>query len=108
MIALDTTSIEAEWLKDLLTEISLLEKSLPAIFIHCDYRSANDKSHQENANVKINRHLKVRHKSLRYKMKNHVIALDFVRSEENLANHLTISLSRTVVLESSRGIGLSP
>ena len=36
MRALDTTSIEAEWLKDLLTKISLLEKALPAISIHCD------------------------------------------------------------------------
>ena len=108
MIALDTTSIEAEWLKDLLTEIPLMQKPLPAISIHCDCRSAIDKCHQENANVKMNRHLKVRHKSLRYKMKNHIIALDFVRSEKNLADHLTKGLSRAVVLESSRGMGLSP
>jgi hypothetical protein len=108
MIALDTTSIEAEWLKDLLNEIPFVEKPLPAISIHCDCRSAIDKCHQENVNVKMNRHLKVRHKSLRYKMKNHVIALDFVRSEKNLADHLTKGLSRAVVLESSRGMRLSP
>jgi len=59
MKALDTTSIEAEWLKDLLTEIPLLEKSLPAISIHYDLMSAIDKCHRENTNVKINRHLKV-------------------------------------------------
>ena len=65
MIALNTTSIEIEWLKDLLTEISLLEKSLPVISIHCDCRSAINKYHQKNANMKMNRHLKMRHKSLR-------------------------------------------
>ena len=54
MITLNTTNIEAKWLKDLLTKILLLEKSLPAIFIHCDCRSAIDKCHQENANVKMN------------------------------------------------------
>ena len=40
MRALDTTSIEAEWLKDLPTKIPLLEKSLPTISIHCDCKSA--------------------------------------------------------------------
>jgi len=56
MIALDTTNIEAEWLKDLLTEIPLLEKLLPVMSIHCVCRSAIDKCHQENANVKMNQH----------------------------------------------------
>ena len=107
MITFDTTSIEAEWLKDLLTEILLLEKWLTAISIYYDCRSVIDKCHQENANVKMNRHLKVRHKLLRYKMKNHVIALDFVRSEKNLADHIIKSLSWAVVLESLRGMGLS-
>ena len=59
MIALNTTNIEVEWLKNLLTEITLLEKSLPAISIHCDCRSAIDKVHQVNANLKMIRHLKV-------------------------------------------------
>ena len=59
MIALDSTSIEAEWLKDLLIEILLLEKPLPFIFIHCNCRSTIDKYHQENANVNMNRYLKV-------------------------------------------------
>ena len=61
-----------------------------------------------NANLKMIRHLKVQYKSLRYKMKNHVIALDFVRSEKNLADHLAKGLSKAVILESSRGMGLSP
>jgi len=40
-------------------------------------------------------------------MNNHVIALTFVGFEKNLADHLIKGLSRAVVLESSRGIGLS-
>jgi hypothetical protein len=108
MIAMDTTSIEAEWLRDLLLDIPLIAKPLPVISIHCDCRSAIEKCSQENANVKMSRHLKIRHKSLREKMKQNIIALNFVRSEKNLADHLTKGLSRTVVLESSRGMGLSP
>jgi len=107
-IAMDTTSIEAEWLKDLLIEISLLERSLPNISIHCDYWSAIDKCHQENANMKMNQYLKVRHKSLRCKMKNHVIVLDFVRFEKNLTDYLTKGLSGIVVLESSKGMSSNP
>jgi len=34
--------------------------------------------------------------------------LDFVRFEKNLAYHLTKGLSRTVVLQSSRKMELSP
>ena len=75
MIALNTISVKAEWLKDLLIEILLIKKPLSSISIHCDCMSVIDKCHQENVNVKMNRHLKVRHKLLRYKMKNHVIAL---------------------------------
>jgi len=89
--------------KNLLTEISLLKKLLSAISIHCDCRSAVDKCPQENANVKMNWYLKVRDKSLRYKMKIHVIALDFIRSEKNLADHLTKNLSRTMVLNRRGG-----
>jgi len=40
--------------KDLLNDISLLEKLLPPISFHCDCRLAIDKYHQENANVKMN------------------------------------------------------
>ena len=108
MIAMDTTGIEAEWLRDLLLDIPLIAKPLPVISIHCDCRSAIEKCSQENANVKMSRHLKIRHKSLREKMKQNIIALNFVRSEKNLADHLTKGLSRTVVLESSRGMGLRP
>ena len=54
------------------------------------------------------RHLKIRYKSVREKMKQNIIALNFVRSEKNLADHLTKGLSKMVVLESLRGMGLIP
>ena len=36
LIALDTTSTEAEWLRDMLMDLPLVEKPIPAILINCD------------------------------------------------------------------------
>ena len=109
MIPMDTSNIEVdEWLLDLLLDIPLIEKLLLAISIHCDYKSAIDKCGQESANVKLGRHLKIRHKSLRDKIKHNIIALNYVRSEKILTGYLTKGLYRTVVLESLRGVRLSP
>ena len=107
MIALDTTCIEVEWLRDLLIDIPLMANPLPPISIMCDCKSAIDKCMQANADMKMNRHLKVRHKFIRDKMKQQMIALNFVKSERNLVDIFTKGLSRTVVLEASRGMGLS-
>ena len=37
-----------------------------------------------------------------------VISLDYVRSEKNLADPLTKPLTRELVMETSRGMGLKP
>ena len=39
IIALDTTCTEAEWLKDVLTEFSILSKLILPISVHTDLRS---------------------------------------------------------------------
>lgn len=36
LIALASASEEANWLRDLLYQISYVEKSIPPILIHCD------------------------------------------------------------------------
>ena len=40
MIALATASEEAEYLRNLLAEIPLWEKPIPAVLIHCDSTAA--------------------------------------------------------------------
>ena len=59
-------------------------------------------------NMKSSRHVKRRLKSVR-KMKNFgVIALDYVHMAKNLADLFTKGLSRNVIDEASREMGLRP
>ena len=108
MIALDIACSEAEWLRDLLYELPFVSKPIAPIALNCDCRSAIDKCSQENADVRMNRYLKMRHQSIRYKLKNNVVILRHVNTERNLADHLTKPLSKTLVLSSSRGMGVMP
>ena len=55
----------------------------------------------------MNRHFQIRLKSVQ-RLLGKVVLLDFVKSEKNIANPLTKGLSRSVVLESWREVGLSP
>lgn len=54
------------------------------------------------------RHIRIRHDSVRELLKNGVISLEFVRSERNLTDPLNKGLTRKLVLESSREMGLKP
>ena len=107
LIALDTTCTEAEWLKDLLSELPLVPKPSPPISIHSDSRSTIELLKQVHVNKKHNRHIQIRYKSVQCLL-GKVVILDFVKSEKNLADPLTKGLSRSVVLDSSREMGLSP
>ena len=78
-----------------------------SISVYTDSSSTTEILKQENANKKMNRHIQIRLKSVQCLL-GKVAILDFVKSEKNLADPLTKSLSRSVVLESSREIGLSP
>ena len=106
-IALDTTYSEAEWLKDLLSEFSFVPRPILPISVHTDLRSTIEILRKDNANKKINRHVQIRLKFVQ-RLMGKVVLLDFVKSEKNIADPLTKGLSRSVVLESSREMGLSP
>jgi len=107
LIALDTTCSEAEWLEDLLPKLSIVPRPIIPISVHIDSRSTIEILKQENANKKMNRHIQIRLKSVQHLL-GKVMLLDFVKSEKNIADPLTKGFSRSVVLESSREIGLSP
>ena len=53
LIALDTTCSEVEWLKDVLSEFSIVSRFILSILVHIDSRSTIKILKKENANKKI-------------------------------------------------------
>ncbi|GKG12316.1 hypothetical protein Tco_0346553 [Tanacetum coccineum] len=52
------------------------------------------------------RHLGVRHSMIRELITLGVVSIEFVRSQQNLADHLTKGLARDLVIESTERMGL--
>ncbi|GKB81914.1 hypothetical protein Tco_0948809 [Tanacetum coccineum] len=96
---------EVEWLKSLLLEILLWSKPIAPIFIRCDSAATLAKAYSQMYNRK-SRHLGVRHSMIRERITNGVISIEFVRSQQNLADHLTKRLARDLVIKSAEGMGL--
>ncbi|CAM8882652.1 unnamed protein product [Rhodiola kirilowii] len=84
-VALAVASKEAEWLKNLIHEIPLWEKPISPISIHCDSAATLAKAYSHVYNGK-SRHLGVRHSAVRELITHGVISVDFVRSQQNLAD----------------------
>nr|GEV83167.1 zinc finger, CCHC-type [Tanacetum cinerariifolium] len=92
-VALAATGKEAEWLKNLLFENPLRVKPMASISIRCDSAATLAKAYSHMYNGK-SRHLGVRHSMIRELIMNGVVSIEFVRSQQNLADHLTKGLSR--------------
>ncbi|GJX70353.1 hypothetical protein Tco_0307524 [Tanacetum coccineum] len=104
-VALAAAGKKAEWLKNLLLEIPLWTKSIAPISIRCDSVATLAKAYSQMYNGK-SRHLGVRHSMIRELITNGVISIEFVRSQQNLADHLTKGLARDLVIKSVEGMGL--
>ncbi|GJZ70262.1 zinc finger, CCHC-type containing protein [Tanacetum coccineum] len=104
-VALVAAGKEVEWLKNLLIEIPLWSKPIAPISIHCDSAATLAKAYSQMYNGK-SRHLGVRHSMIRKLITNGVVSIEFVRSQQNLANHLTKGLARDLVIKSAEGMGL--
>ncbi|GJY38042.1 zinc finger, CCHC-type containing protein [Tanacetum coccineum] len=105
-VALAAASKEAQWLRNLIYEIPLWPKLISPISIHCDSATILAKAYCQIYNGK-SRHLGVRHSMVRELIKNGVISMDFVRSQQNLADHLTKGLARDLVYKSAIGMRLN-
>ena len=89
-------------------DLPVVEKPVPAILLNCDNQTVIVKVNSSKDNIKSSRHVKRRLKSVR-KMKNSgVIALDYVQAAKNLVDPFTKGLSRNVIDEASREMGLRP
>jgi hypothetical protein len=63
--ALDTSTIEAEWLHELLMDVPVVGKTIPAIPMNCDNQTVIIKINSYKDNMKSSRHVKKRLKSIR-------------------------------------------
>jgi hypothetical protein len=104
LIALETTTNDAEWLRELLMDIPFIDKPVPPILMYCDNQSMLAQVMNTKDNSKSNKHIKHRLKSIR-KMKNSgVIAVSYVKSENNLGDPFTKGLPRNVISVVSKGM----
>ena len=106
-VALEMIGSEAEWLKNFLANIPLGMKPTLSVSIHCDYRLAIAIAKNKTYNEK-NRHIQLRHNLVKQLLKRGTLSIDYVKSERNLADPLTKTLRRNMILETSRGMGLKP
>ncbi|GJW55127.1 zinc finger, CCHC-type containing protein [Tanacetum coccineum] len=75
------------------------------ISIRCDSAATLAKAYSQMYNGK-SRHLGVRHSMIRELITNGVVFIEFVRSQQNLADHLTKGLDRDLVIKFAEGMGL--
>ncbi|GKC43173.1 hypothetical protein Tco_1060895, partial [Tanacetum coccineum] len=104
--ALATTGKEAEWLRNLILEIPLWSKPIAPISIRCDSAATLAKAYIQMYNGK-SRHLGVKYNMIRKLIMNRVVSIEFVRSQQNLVDHLTKGLARDLVIKPAKGIGLN-
>jgi hypothetical protein len=108
LTTLDTVTVEVEWLRELLTNLPMVEKPITAIPMNCDNQTVIVKVNSSKDNMKSSRHVKRRLKSVRKLKNSGVIALDYVQTAKNLADPFTKGLSRNMIDLASREMVLRP
>nr|GEU56619.1 zinc finger, CCHC-type [Tanacetum cinerariifolium] len=101
----EATGKEAEWLRNLILEIPLWSKPITPISIRCDSAATLVTAYSQMYNVK-SRHLGVRHRRIHELITNTVVSIEFVRSQQNLVDHLMKGLARDLVIKFAEGMGL--
>jgi hypothetical protein len=99
---------EVEWLRELIMDLPVVEKPIPAISINYDNQTLITKVNSSKNNMKSTRHVKWRLKSVRKLRNSGVIVLNYVHTSKNLADQFTKGLSRNVVENASSEMGLRP
>jgi hypothetical protein len=105
---LDTPTVEADWLRELLMDLPIIEKHLLTILMNCNNQTVIVKVDNSKDNMKSSRHIKRRLKYVR-KMRNFgVITSDYIHTEKNMAYLFTKGLSHNMIDVASKDMGLRP
>ena len=108
LTALDTATVEAEWLRELLMDFPVVEKPVLPILMNCDNQTVLVKANSAKDNAKSSRHVKRRLKSIRKLRNSGVISVTYIQTDKNLANPFTKGLSQNVIDSASREMGMRP
>jgi hypothetical protein len=108
LTALDTATVEAKWLRELLMDLPVVEKPISAISMNCDNQTMIIKVNSSRDNMKSTRHVKRQLKSVRKLKNSRVIVLDYVYTSKNLADQFTKGLLRNVIDGALRELSLRP
>ena len=65
LTSLDTTTVEADWLRQLLSDLPVVEKPVSGILMNCDNQNVITKVSSSKDNMKSSRHVQRRLKSVR-------------------------------------------
>jgi len=106
LTALETTTIETEWLCELLMDLRVVEKPISDIQMNYDNQIVIVKVNSSKDNMKSSRHVKRRLKSVRKLKNSEINALDYVQTAKNLADQFTKGLSRNVIDNASLELGM--
>ena len=103
-----TATVEEEWLRELLMDLPVVEKSVTVILMNCDNQTVIVKINSAKDNAKSSRHDKRRLKSVRKLRNSGVISVTYIQTDKNQADPFTNGLSRNVIESGSREMGLRP
>ena len=107
LIALSLASEEAGWLRDLLSEIPMWEKPISPVLIHCNGTATIGRVCNKYYNGK-SRSIRRKHSTVRSYINNGTINVDYISTNDNIADPLTEALAREKIWIASRGMGLKP
>lgn len=104
-VALSSAGEEAEWLRSVLVDIPIWNKPMPAITLHCDNQSALLKAYNDFYNGK-SRTLRLKHNHVKGLIRDGIVAIQYIKSKDNLADPLSKGLGSELTSKTSRGMGL--
>jgi hypothetical protein len=108
LTALDTASAEVEWLRELLSDLPVVEKPIPVILMNCGNQTVITKVNSVKDNAKSTRYVKRRLKTVRKLRNSGVITVSYIQTDKNLADSFTKGLSQNVIEIASREMGMRP
>ena len=91
--ALNTATVEAEWLRELLVDLPVVEKLVTAILMNCDNQTVIVKVNSAKDNAKSTRYAKRRLKYVRKLRNSEVVSVTYIQTNKNLADPFIKRLS---------------